>query len=53
MNPLHEAVSKGLQTEVVLLLAKGADVSSEDGLGWTPLHWAAEIGHQGIVEVRM
>ncbi len=51
MNPLHEAVSKGQQREVELLLSQGADVSFKDGLGWSLLHWAAEIGHPGLVEL--
>jgi ankyrin repeat protein len=36
---------------VELLLANGAEVNAKDGVGWTPMHAAAEHGQDGIAEL--
>jgi ankyrin repeat protein len=36
---------------VKLLLKKGADVESKDSRGRTPLSWAAEKGHEEVMEL--
>ena len=34
-----------------LLLDKGADIESKDNYGQTPLSWAAERGHEAVVQL--
>jgi ankyrin repeat protein len=34
-----------------LLLANKAEVNAKDKNGWTPLHWAAQGGHQDVAEL--
>ena len=33
------------------LLEMGADINSPDIVGWTPLLWAAKVGHAGVTEL--
>ncbi|RKL09689.1 hypothetical protein BFJ70_g16644 [Fusarium oxysporum] len=44
-----EAENTGRVAVVQQLLEKGADVEAKDNLGRTPLSWAAEMGHEGVV----
>jgi len=46
---LHKAVQERRSPAVQQLLVAGADANAKDGLGWTPLHWAAEIGDAELV----
>ena len=48
---LHAAVRKGLPRAVEMLLIAGADANSKDELGWTPLWWAVEQGHNDMVKL--
>jgi len=57
-SPLHRVAIVGYKSTFVscrdigeLLIAHGADVNVEDKHGNTPLHWAARLGHQDIVEL--
>ena len=34
-----------------LLISKGVDVNAKDDVGWTPLHIAANVGHNEITEL--
>jgi ankyrin repeat protein len=36
---------------VKLQLNKGADVDSKDAEGRTPLWWATELGHEGVLKL--
>jgi ankyrin repeat protein len=36
---------------VKLLLEKAVDVDSKDSYGRTPLSWAAQNGHEGVVKL--
>ena len=45
---LHEAISKGHDEMVELLIEQGADVNGKDVGGGTPLGWAAKFGHKEI-----
>jgi ankyrin repeat domain-containing protein 50 len=36
---------------VQMLLDKDADVEAKDEDGWTPLLYAAEIGHEAVVKL--
>lgn len=47
--PLHTAVNGGQADLVVDLLVGGACPNALDGRGRTPLHLAAELGHENIV----
>jgi uncharacterized protein (TIGR03067 family) len=49
-TPLQTAVRWGRWQVVGYLLSHGADVNAADGLGYTPLHLAAEGGHLAIVK---
>jgi ankyrin repeat protein len=40
------AAEKRREAVVKLLLAKGAELDSQDRRGWTLLSWAAENGHE-------
>ena len=52
MAPLHDAAREGRVSEVVALLAGGADVDAENsGAGWTVLHYAAANAHADVVRV--
>ncbi|KAK6315297.1 hypothetical protein J4Q44_G00148260 [Coregonus suidteri] len=50
-TPLHLAAIKGDVKTVKELLDQGADPNLKDNAGWTPLHEACNLGHQGVVEV--
>ncbi|XP_038869980.1 BRCA1-associated RING domain protein 1 [Salvelinus namaycush] len=50
-TPLHLAAIKGDVETVKELLDQGADPNLKDNAGWTPLHEACNLGHQGVVEV--
>ncbi|XP_029558297.1 BRCA1-associated RING domain protein 1 isoform X2 [Salmo trutta] len=50
-TPLHLAAIKGDVETVTELLDQGADPNLKDNAGWTPLHEACNLGHQGVVEV--
>lgn len=50
-TPLHLAAIKGDVATVTELLDQGADPNLKDNAGWTPLHEACNLGHQGVVEV--
>ncbi len=45
---LHEAISKGHDEMVELLIEQGADVNGKDVGGGAPLRWAAKFGHKEI-----
>ena len=54
MPPLHDAARKGRVSEVVALLAGGADVDAENdhsSTRWTALHIASHGGHADVVRV--
>jgi ankyrin repeat protein len=40
---LHYATSAGDKDAISLLVRRGADIDIQDGLGWTPLHHAADF----------
>jgi len=48
---IGEAASGGHVEVVKLLLNRGADPNRADMLGWTPLHLAAQSGHDNVVSV--
>lgn len=55
LSPLHVA-STGNRGQArpdicEMLIAHGADISSQDTNGATPLHWAATVGNKTIVEI--
>jgi hypothetical protein len=49
--PVSDAVVDCYEGIVRMLLIKGADANSKDGHGRTPLSWAAQKGHAGIVKL--
>ncbi|CAM9264237.1 unnamed protein product, partial [Sphacelaria rigidula] len=49
---LHLAAFEGSVDTVLLLLAAGAAVNTQDLDGWTPLHYAARNNFQAEVLVR-
>ncbi len=46
-----DAARDGDEAAVRALLRAGTDVNEAGGDGMTPLHWAAERGHAGVVEI--
>jgi len=50
-SPLQVAAHNGLWDVVVLLLEKGADVSSKNRTGSTPLHWSAGEGREEVAQL--
>lgn len=46
MTPLHFATTKGFPLLVKLFISKGANVNAKDRFDVTPLHTAAELGHE-------
>jgi ankyrin repeat protein len=50
-DPIHDAVEKGNLIGVQAELGKGVDVNAKHENGSTPLHGAAEGGHEEIVEL--
>jgi len=52
-SPLHEAAKKGdgELVQAIILSNNGADINKRDGLGDTPLHCAAALGHAKIVNL--
>ena len=49
--PLHVAVFAGSESLVSFLMSKGADPSIRDDKNQTPLHYAAILGHLGILRL--
>ena len=49
-GPLHEAAMDG-NIDQVKQLVKKADVNARDDGGYTPLHWAADKGHEKVAEL--
>jgi len=53
-TPLHFAAMSGDENTVKKMLDKGANISASvtegDTLG-TPLHWAAEAGHEKVISI--
>lgn len=48
---LHESILRGYSTDhIQYLIAYGANLHARDVHGWTPLHYAAYMGHADIVE---
>jgi ankyrin repeat protein len=47
MSALHFAAANGHDKAVILLLNRGASVTTPDKNWWTPLHAAAHKGHMG------
>ena len=50
-SALHNAVSRGDMATIHRLLSAGADVNVVSKTGYTPLHGAAESGHERVIEV--
>ena len=50
-TPLIYAAEEGHKQIVELLIAKGADVNTEDNVGRTPLDWAATWGMKEIADL--
>src|SRR5690606_30146400 len=49
-TPLHYAAAHNCPKAAEILLRKGAAVHAEDKRGMTPLHAAAEQGHNAVIE---
>lgn len=47
---LHHMCSAGNLAEAKLLIQLGADVSTKDALGYTPLHWACHSGRLPVIK---
>ena len=50
-TPLHEACHTGQLEIARYLLANGADITSQDRDGMTPLHWAAWHQHLDLIDL--
>ena len=48
---LYEAISKNNIKKVQTLITQGVDVNARDNEGWTPLHYAAELGRTEICQL--
>jgi ankyrin repeat protein/beta-lactamase regulating signal transducer with metallopeptidase domain len=48
---LYNAISKGDAEQVRSLISQGADVNTQEELGFTPLHLAALLGNQKIINI--
>ncbi|WOL00026.1 hypothetical protein Cni_G08739 [Canna indica] len=51
LEPIHVFAREGEPDELLALIANGASVNSRDSEGRTPLHWAVDRGHIGVVEI--
>jgi hypothetical protein len=49
--PLHGAAVRGNLASAQLLVERGAALDARDGMGRTPLMWAAQMGHREVVEL--
>lgn len=47
---LIDAVKNGKLSQVKDLLDKGSDINEKDGMGWTPLLWAAYCNHIHMIK---
>ncbi|CAI6084048.1 unnamed protein product [Clonostachys chloroleuca] len=50
-TPMHHAAARGRTEAVRILAQRGGDVNLKTIEGFTPLHFAAKIGHPSIVKV--
>ena len=51
-QPLHNCgMSAANQEQAALLISRGGDVNLQDRDGWTALHFAADGGHEKVVEL--
>jgi ankyrin repeat protein len=50
-TPLMRAAGEGQYAVVDLLLKKGADTLAVDGMGWSPLFWAAQSSKAKVVKL--
>jgi ankyrin repeat protein len=48
---LHDAVRRGREDIVDLLLKHGADINAKDKYGYTSLHWAVSRKNRDMVEL--
>ncbi|MCG8340701.1 MAG: ankyrin repeat domain-containing protein, partial [Cytophagales bacterium] len=46
---LMRMIEKGYHSKVIMFIEKGANVTTADKQGYTPLHWAVDIDDMGIV----
>ena len=49
VNSLIDAAFNGWESAIQGLLNAGVHVNAADNEGWTPLHWAADKGHEACV----
>jgi ankyrin repeat protein len=45
VTPMHVAAGNGQVEAMEVLVQLGADKDAKDVNGWTPLRWAADMGH--------